>query len=244
MKLICSFVNFFNFLRSLQLLNQALSRTKKKRIYERKSKVQFHYKAQLKLKYTVFQTEGNRKKTRPKNSIIKPLSSLSESYMKIQGCRGWSPLPPAADTHDWRIEPTKLYPQPRGLPSRSTDVYKVQPTTVRNNRNLEKPHSKKHCMTYTVEPTEQYLQPHEESPFHLPYPEPYEVEESPCLEGLTYRIITMQYPAIGNLENPCTQDRTSSLLWTIKLQGCSQVVGLGGPGTPIEYYFALLRTNN
>jgi len=42
---------------------------------------------------------GQRKKTRSKNSTIKPLSTLSVLYMKIQGDHG-PPLPLAADIHE------------------------------------------------------------------------------------------------------------------------------------------------
>jgi len=44
-----------------------------------------------------FQGEGATEK-RPKNSTIKPLSTLSAPCMKIQG--GHSPLPPAANAHE------------------------------------------------------------------------------------------------------------------------------------------------
>jgi len=44
---------------------------------------------------------GVMEKTRPKNSTIKNLSTLSVSCMKIQGRGGHSPLAPASDAHVW-----------------------------------------------------------------------------------------------------------------------------------------------
>jgi len=53
---------------------------------------------------------GNGKKTRPKNSTIKPPSTLSVPCIKIQGGGPWPPLLPAADAHEPNLNPnTKTF---------------------------------------------------------------------------------------------------------------------------------------